>query len=91
MDRGKVQFEEEYRVPTLVQPTGPKMVHFIMRYSAGMIKDEKQATYALLGLILAMIIVAAILVAKSGSTPVTPEPIPAEYKSRHLNEYPISI
>jgi len=84
MDQNKepprVVFEEEnvgwkamkyYR-----EPTTPKIIDWVMKYSGGAIKDEKQANYVLIGFVSVAIIVFLMVIfsgrSKIPSSPPTP-------------------
>lgn len=45
-----VKFEEGYRVARSYYPATPKIIQWVMRYSGGLVKDEKRANYVLLDL-----------------------------------------
>lgn len=44
------------------RPETPKIIQWVMKYSGGLIKNEKQAQYALLGFIILIIIVSLFLI-----------------------------
>jgi hypothetical protein len=73
---GGVKFEEEYRVPRSYYPETPKMIQWVIKYSGGLVKNEKQASYVLIGFVAMAVIVALFLVFGSGNknTETTPEP-----------------
>lgn len=56
----------------------PKLIRWVMKYSGGLIKDEKQAGYFLMGLSLAVLVLGLILMFSGGPelTPVPPPPTP---------------
>ena len=60
----KIMFEgEEFqRTRQSFQTPTPKIVKLIIKYSGGLIKDEKQANYVLIGLTVAAIIASLFLV-----------------------------
>ena len=60
---GKVVFEgEEFqRTRQSFQTPTPKIVEWVIRYSGGAIKDEKQANYVLIGFVAVAIIVSLFL------------------------------
>lgn len=52
-----VKFKDEEQMPNQIfNPETPKMVKWIIRYSGGLIKNEKQANYVLLGFVALVII-----------------------------------
>jgi len=76
---GDVQFKEEWR-PQVAVPRkgwGEKLAGFLVKYSGGLIKDENQASYVILGFVVAAIIISLFLffgggqkVGKAGKTPI---------------------
>lgn len=56
----KVQFQE-YHVPRSSFEEKSKLVEWVVRYSGGSIKNEKQATYVLLGFAVLGIIISLFL------------------------------
>ena len=50
----------------------PKMIGLVMKYSGGLIKDEKQAGYVLLGLVVLMLSLSAYFFFGSGPEKVKP-------------------
>lgn len=71
----KVVFEgEEFQQPrqSFQTPT-PKIVRWVIKYSGGYVKDEKQAQYVLLGLVVVMIIISLFLVLGGSEEKLTPE------------------
>ena len=57
-------------------PETPKMIQWVIKYSGGLIKDERQANYVLIGLIAMIIIFVIIFVVSGGSDQPTPGMIP---------------
>lgn len=43
------------------EPAGPKMVQLVIRYSGGLIKDEKQANYVLLGFVVIALLIIFVM------------------------------
>ena len=64
-----ITFESEpWQPPTRsVQSQTPKIVQWVITYSGGYVKDEKQATYVLIGFVVVAIIVAFFFVNSGGS------------------------
>ena len=60
---GDVQFKEEWRPQQFVPKKGwgEKMADFIVKYSGGLIKDENQAAYVIIGLVIVAIIISLFL------------------------------
>ena len=60
----------------------PKIIQWIIEHSGGLIKNEKQAAYVLIGLAVLAIIVSLILFSGGGKTAGNPKDIrilPAEF------------
>jgi len=60
---GKIVFEgEEFQRPSqsFQKPT-PKIVEWVIKYSGGFIKDEKQANYFLIGFVVIAVVVSLFL------------------------------
>lgn len=58
----KITFEDEqFQRPRSFQSTTPKIVGFVIKYSGGYIKDERQANYVLIGFAVVAIIVSLFL------------------------------
>lgn len=74
-----VQFGDEFRdAPRAFQTEKePFMVRLLIKYSGGVIKNEKQAGYVLVGVVLVSIIL-AFLFFTSGSDPSAPIRLPVE-------------
>ena len=64
----KIVFEDEQsqRLRSF-QTTTPKIVGWVIKYSGGLVKDEKQANYVLLGFIVVAIIISLILIFGDGN------------------------
>lgn len=65
-DDNKVQFQE-YHVPRSSLEEKSKLVEWIIKYSGGLIKNEKQATYVLLGFVIMATGVALFLIFYGGN------------------------
>ena len=57
-----------------ISPTAPKIVRWVIKYSGGLVKNEKQASYLLLGFAVLMIIISIFLIFSKGVGPQTLEP-----------------
>lgn len=57
-------------------PETPKMVQWTVKYSGGLVKNEKQANYVLIGFIAVIIIIAIIFIVSGSSNQPTPGTIP---------------
>jgi len=66
---------EEYRAPHYY-PGTPKMIQWVIKYSGGFIKDEKQASYVLIGLVAVAVVIVLFLVFSGGSGQPTPGTVP---------------
>jgi len=65
----KVMFEDEgfQRPVRSFQTPTPKIVQWVMKYSWGAIKDEKQASYILVGFAVLTIIISLFLIFSGGN------------------------
>jgi hypothetical protein len=73
----RIKFEgEEFQRPRSFQAPTSGIVEWIIKYSGGVIKDEKQAQYVLIGFVAVAIIISIFLVSggsslgRSGKTPI---------------------
>lgn len=57
---------KEYRTPRLYYPGTPKIIKWVIKYSGGLIKDEKQASYVLFGFLIIAIVIILFLLFNSG-------------------------
>jgi hypothetical protein len=63
-----VQFQNQWRaVKYYNEPATPKVVKWVTKLSGGLIKDENQASYVLIGLVVVAIIVSLFLFFGGGS------------------------
>jgi len=86
---GEVQFKEEWRPQRFVPKKGwgEKLADFIVKYSGGLIKDENQASYVILGLVAVAIIISLFLFFGGGfQKPIPQESVPPR-ELRPLNSY----
>jgi len=58
----RVKFEGEQRYTRPYYSGTPKIVQLVMKYSGGYIKDEKQASYVLIGFVMMAIIISLFLI-----------------------------
>jgi hypothetical protein len=70
----RVKFEGEQQYTRQYYPDIPKIVQWVMKYSGGLVKDEKTASYVLLGFV-ALAIIIALFFFFGGSEKNTPPPI----------------
>lgn len=73
--------EEFQRSARSFQTPTPKIVKWIIKYSGGAVKDERQANYILIGFVAMTIIVSLFLIFGGGGTTGSPKDIkilPAE-------------
>ena len=72
----KIVFEgEEFqRTRQSFQTPTPKIIEWVIKYSGGAIKDEKQANYVLIGFVVVAIVIVIIFLFSggSGSRPAVP-------------------
>ncbi len=56
--------ETPYQQPSrsVFSPETPAMIQWVMKYSGGLIKDEKQASYVLIGFVAVAIVVSLFLI-----------------------------
>ena len=78
ISRIKFEGEEFQRSARSFQSSTPKIIRWVIKYSGGYIKDEKQASYAILGFVAVAIIISLFLIFGriSGSSSQTPTKIP---------------
>ena len=57
---------EEYRAPRSYYPGTPKIIQWVMKYLGGLVKNEKQASYVLIGFVAAAIVIVLFLVFGGG-------------------------
>ncbi|OGI76527.1 hypothetical protein A3C67_01785 [Candidatus Nomurabacteria bacterium RIFCSPHIGHO2_02_FULL_42_19] len=69
------------------ETTTPKIIKLVMKYSGGSIKEEKQAEYVLLGLILIAIVLTFIIWPSSSSLKLSPEEIQKIKESTKVQGY----
>lgn len=53
---------EEYRASASYYPGTPKIIQWVIKYSGGLVKDEKQASYVLIGFVVVAIIISLFLI-----------------------------
>ena len=53
-------------------PETPKMVQWVIKYSGGLIKDERQANYVLIGFVVVIVVIVLFLIFGVISSPSTP-------------------
>lgn len=75
---GDIQFKKELEKPqqfVLQKSWGEKLAEFLVKYSGGLIKNEKQASYVILGFVALAIIISLYLFFGGGKTETkTPSP-----------------
>lgn len=75
----EAKFQDKQEEPAQVfRPGTPKIIQRVIKYSGGLIKNENQAVYILIGFVALAIIVTIIIVVSSGSNQPTPGPVPAD-------------
>ncbi|MCR4284140.1 MAG: hypothetical protein NUV64_02375 [Parcubacteria group bacterium] len=73
----RIKFEgEEFQRPRSFETPTPKIVGVVIKYSGGYIKDEKQASYVLIGFVVLAIVVSLFLFFGSGSSSYNEKIIP---------------
>jgi len=80
---GKIVFEgEEFLRPSQsFQTPTPKIVQWVIRYSGGLVKDEKQANYFLIGFVALAIIISLFLIFSNSGGGAKPLPYEKTYKT----------
>jgi len=74
MPNGDVQFDtDKYRMPRY-KAEPPKVVQWVLKYSGGLVKDQRQAQYVLLGFAALAIIISLVLFFGGGGGPNIPLP-----------------
>ncbi len=58
--------KEQWFSGTYVSPTAPKIIRWLIKYSGGLIKNEKQASYFILGFIVLAVIISFLLIFSGG-------------------------
>lgn len=72
-EQPSVRFDEEQRVG--IPPTETsRMVQWVMKYSGGLVKDEKQANYVLIGIALVAIGISLFLFVGATRSPAPSSP-----------------
>jgi len=66
---------EEYRAPRSYYPGTPKIIQWVIKYSGGLVKDEKQAIYVLIGFVVVVIIISLFLFFGGGGSAGNPKDI----------------
>lgn len=66
-----VKFQED-RVERSYFLGTPKVIRWVMKYSGGLVKDEKQASYVILGFVVLAIVVTLFLIFGRGGEQNTP-------------------
>jgi len=64
-----------YRIERNYSPGIPKMIQWVVKYSGGYIKDQKQASYVLIGFAALAVAISLFLVSSGGGQEVSPEEI----------------
>jgi len=62
----RVKFEGEQQHVRPYYSDTPKIIQLVMKYSGGYIKDEKQASYVLVGFVAVAIIISLIIIFSGG-------------------------
>jgi len=77
----RVKFEEDQYTRRSYYPETPKIIQWVMKYSGGLVKDEKQASYVLVGFAVLAIIVFLMVIFSGRSEIPPPPPTPFEEKN----------
>jgi hypothetical protein len=69
----RVKFEGEQQYVRPYYSDTPKIIQWVIKYSGGYIKDEKQASYVLMGFVAVVIIISFLSLFKQSSGRLMPE------------------
>jgi len=72
------KFNKQRPQTPLYLPGTPKIIQWVIKYSGGLIKDEKQAQYVLLGFIALAVITVVVIAVSGGSNQPAPGPVPTD-------------
>jgi len=72
-----VTFESERQYTRSFSPKNPSIIEWVIKYSGGYIKGERQAGYVIFGF-LTLAVVTIIMVMSGGSSEPTQTPVPAD-------------
>lgn len=76
----KIVFEDEqFQRPQPLQTPTPKIIELVIKYSGGYIKDEKQASYFLIGFVAIAIIISLFLFFSAGGVSDTDIELQKQY------------
>ncbi len=84
----KVEFEEFRQPSQSFQTPTPKITEWVMKHSGGMIKDEKQANYVLIGFVVVAIVLTFILLSNSSTSSRSQKLTPEEQSEMLLKIMP---
>lgn len=78
----EVTFEEDnyQREEVIEQPKVPKTVSWVIKYSGGIIKTNRQATYFLIGISIVFILISIWIFSSRGESTVQQEYVPTGYR-----------
>jgi len=62
--------EEQQKPEEVFLPGTPKVIQWMIKYSGGLVKDEKQASYVIFGFVAVAIIISLFLIFNSGTQEV---------------------
>ncbi|HBB56469.1 TPA: hypothetical protein DEW47_01885 [Patescibacteria group bacterium] len=74
----RVKFKGEQQYVRPYYSDTPKIIQLVMKYSGGYIKDEKQASYVLLGVVAVAIVIAIIFLFSGGGSKAKLEAPPGQ-------------
>lgn len=69
---------DEYRAPRSYYPGTPKIIQWVIKYSGGLVKDEKQASYVLIGFVVLAVVVSLFLIFGGGPSQPTEGTVPPD-------------
>ena len=73
-----VKFEGEQRYARSYYPGTPKVIQWVIKYSGGLVKDERQASYVLIGFFILAVIIFSIIVFGNGNERPSGPPTPLQ-------------
>ncbi len=78
--RIKFEGEEFQRTRQSFQTPTPKIIEWVIKYSGGAVKNEKQANYVLIGFVMVAIVVSLFLIFSNSGGGARPLPYEQTYK-----------
>jgi hypothetical protein len=73
--------DEDITSKPVFYPGTPKIIQWLVRYSGGLIKDEKQANYVLIGFVILIFFLSFFLLSSRGEEQMRPLPYEQTYRA----------